>query len=48
MAGGAMVTSGSWLRLGLALGLVVGGVLLVAYCLLLADTDSPAKDGGSP
>ncbi|NUS74934.1 MAG: hypothetical protein HOV70_01875 [Streptomyces sp.] len=43
LAGGAMVASGTGLRLGLALGLVVGGVLLVAYCLLVADTD-----GGGP
>lgn len=43
LTGGAMVASGTGLRLGLALGLVVAGVLLVAYCLLLADTD-----GSSP
>ena len=34
-----MVASGAGLAMGLSLGLIVGGVLLVAYCLLLADTD---------
>ncbi|MGV2914487.1 hypothetical protein [Streptomyces alfalfae] len=43
LAGGAMAASGAGLGLGLATGLVVGGILLVAYCLLLADTD-----GGGP
>jgi len=48
LMGGAMTTSGAGLRLGLAVGLIVGGVLLAAYCLLIADTDTPDKDGGSP
>jgi len=43
LLGGAMTASGAGLQLGLAAGLVVGGVLLVAYCLLVADTD-----GGGP
>ncbi|MEU8537526.1 hypothetical protein OH540_21290 [Streptomyces sp. BPPL-273] len=43
LAGGAMAASGTGLGWGLAVGLVVGGVLLVAYCLLLTDTD-----GGGP
>lgn len=43
LAGGAMTASGSGLGWGLAVGLMVGGVLLVAYCLFLADAD-----GGGP
>ncbi|MFF7067309.1 hypothetical protein [Streptomyces pseudovenezuelae] len=43
LAGGAMAASGTGLRFGLAVGLMVAGVLLVAYCLFLIDTD-----GGSP
>ncbi|MGV9755428.1 hypothetical protein ACWDUC_06270 [Streptomyces tricolor] len=43
-----MVGAGAGLGLGLAMGLAVGGVLLVAYCLLLADTDGPERDGGGP
>ena len=46
LLGGAMTASGAGLRLGLAVGLIVGGVLLVAYCLLLADTDGPEQTGG--
>jgi hypothetical protein len=41
-----MVAAGAGLGLGLAVGLVVAGVLLVAYCLLLADI--AAGDGGGP
>lgn len=48
LTGGGMVASGAGLAMGLPLGLIVGGVLLVAYCLLLADTDGPEKDGGRP
>jgi hypothetical protein len=48
LLGGAMTASGAGLKLGLAVGLIVGGVLMAAYCLLIADTDAPAKDGGSP
>lgn len=52
LAGGAMVTVGTALAValamglgfGVAVGLFVGGVLLVAYFLLLTDTDK----GGSP
>jgi hypothetical protein len=43
-----MTASGAGLKLGLAVGLIVGGVLLVAYFLLVADTDGPEKDGGGP
>ncbi|MGW7085024.1 hypothetical protein ACWGH2_16250 [Streptomyces sp. NPDC054871] len=43
LAGGGMVTAGVWVGIDLAAGLMVGGILLVAYCLLLTDTD-----GGSP
>ncbi|MCZ0207908.1 hypothetical protein OZK63_21075 [Streptomyces sp. UMAF16] len=39
LTGGAMTASGAGLGWGLAVGLALGGVLLVAYCLLLADTD---------
>jgi hypothetical protein len=45
VTGGVMVAAGAGLGLGLAVGLAVGGVLLVAYCLLLADVD-PAEGGG--
>jgi hypothetical protein len=38
-----MVTAGVWVGIDLAAGLMVGGMLLVAYCLFLADTD-----GGGP
>jgi hypothetical protein len=38
-----MVAAGVWLAFGAAVGLVAGGGLLVAYCLLLADVD-----GGKP
>ncbi|MEV8043558.1 hypothetical protein AB0P02_06855 [Streptomyces griseoluteus] len=44
LGGGAMVAAGAGLGLGMAVGLALGGVLLVAYCLLLADTG----DGGGP
>lgn len=43
IAGGGLFTSGVWLACGLAAGLMTGGVLLVAYCLVLADVD-----GSSP
>ncbi|MDH6435602.1 hypothetical protein M2158_004079 [Streptomyces sp. SAI-144] len=46
LTGGGMVASGAGLAMGLSLGLIVGGVLLVAYCLLLADTEGPEKYGG--
>lgn len=45
MTGGAMVASGAGFGLGLAAGLVVGGVLLVAYCLLLTNVN-PGNGGG--
>ncbi|MEV8548324.1 hypothetical protein AB0L04_00515 [Streptomyces glaucescens] len=43
LAGGAMTASGAGLGFGLAVGLMVGGALLAAYCLLLTDVD-----GGGP
>ncbi|MGW9371186.1 hypothetical protein ACWGVR_14385 [Streptomyces xanthophaeus] len=43
--GGALFAAGAGLGLGLAAGLAVAGVLLVSYCLLLADVDPP-KSGG--
>lgn len=46
IAGGGMFTSGMWLAVDLAAGLMTGGALLVAYCLLLTDVD--ADDGGGP
>jgi hypothetical protein len=39
LAGGGMFTAGVWVGIDLAAGLMVGGMLLVAYCLFLADTD---------
>ncbi|MFF9270434.1 hypothetical protein [Streptomyces rochei] len=46
MTGGTLVAVGAGLGLGLAVGLVVAGVLLVAYCLLLMDVGSgPGGDG---
>lgn len=44
VTGGAMAAAGAGLGLGLAVGLAVGGVLLVAYCLLLMDVNT--GDGG--
>ncbi|WP_255951552.1 hypothetical protein [Streptomyces odontomachi] len=46
LTGGAMAAVGAGLGLGLAVGLAVGGVLLVAYCLLLMDVK--LADGGGP
>jgi hypothetical protein len=46
MTGGAMVAAGAGLGFGLAVGLVVAGVLLVAYCLLLMDV-TPGDGGGA-
>lgn len=43
IAGGGLFTSGVWLAVDLAAGLMAGGALLVAYCLLLTDVD-----GSSP
>lgn len=37
VTGGVMVAVGAGLGVSLAVGLVVAGVLLVAYCLLLTD-----------
>lgn len=46
LAGGCMAAAGAGLGLGLAVGLVVAGVLLVAYCLLLMDVG--LGEGGGP
>lgn len=46
LAGGALVTVGVGLGLDLAAALMVGGVLLVVYCLLLTDVDLLDRDGG--
>lgn len=46
LSGGAMAAAGAGLGLGLAVGLAVGGVLLVAYCLLLMDVDQRDEGGG--
>lgn len=43
LSGGAVAASGTGLGWGLAVGLIVGGVLLATYCLFLADAD-----GGGP
>ena len=45
VAGGSVFTAGVWMATDVAVGLMTGGVLLVAYCLLLADVD-PAEGGG--
>ena len=45
MVGGLLFTAGVWLAVDLAGGLMTGGVLLAAYCLLLADVE-PAEGGG--
>jgi hypothetical protein len=36
-----------WVGVDLAAGLMVGGLLLVAYCLFLADVDLLDRDGGA-
>ncbi|MFD5294776.1 hypothetical protein ACFWJU_06170 [Streptomyces mutabilis] len=46
LAGGALVTVGVGLGIDLAAALMVGGVLLVIYCLLLTDVDLLDRDGG--
>lgn len=47
IGGGGLVVAGVWLAFGIAAGLAVAGVLLVAYCLLLMDVDEDV-DGGGP
>lgn len=39
LSGGGLFTAGVWQAIDVAAGLMVGGVLLVAYCLLLMDVD---------
>lgn len=48
LTGGGMVTAGVWVGVDLAAGLMVGGILLVLYCLFLADVDLLDRDGGGP
>lgn len=44
-AGGASLTSGVWLEFGKSWGLVAGGVLGIAYGLLLIDVDEEGRSG---
>ncbi|MGX1223147.1 hypothetical protein [Streptomyces ambofaciens] len=46
LAGGLLITVGIGLGIDLAAALMVGGVLLVVYCLLLTDVDLLDRDGG--
>ncbi|MFI7394020.1 hypothetical protein [Streptomyces tendae] len=46
LAGGLLITVGVGLGIDLAAALMVGGVLLVVYCLLLTDVDLLDRDGG--
>ncbi|MEV5163847.1 hypothetical protein AB0K66_04360 [Streptomyces werraensis] len=46
LTGCGMVTAGVWLGIDLAAGLMVGGILLVLYCLLLTDVGLRDRDGG--
>ncbi|MEU0458496.1 hypothetical protein ABZ322_37275 [Streptomyces sp. NPDC006129] len=46
LAGSGMITAGVWLGIDLPAGLMVGGILLVLYCLLLTDVDLLDRDGG--
>ncbi|MDX3585974.1 hypothetical protein [Streptomyces europaeiscabiei] len=48
LTGGGMITAGVWVGIDLAAGLMAGGMLLVLYCLLLADVDLLDRDGGGP
>jgi hypothetical protein len=43
-----MVTAGVWAGVDLSAGLMVGGILLILYCLLLTDVDLLDRDGGGP
>lgn len=45
-AGAGLAVAGVWLWFGVAVALVVAGVLLMAYCLLIADIAEPAPDDG--
>lgn len=46
--GGALVSAGAGLQWGLPVALIVAGVLLAAYCLLIADVAAPGEDDGRP
>lgn len=48
LTGGGLITAGVGVGLDLAAGLMVGGMLLVLYCLFLADVDLLDRDGGGP
>jgi hypothetical protein len=48
LTGGGMVTAGVWAGVDLPAGLMVGGILLILYCLLLTDVDLLDRDGGGP
>ncbi|MGW6295637.1 hypothetical protein [Streptomyces sp. NPDC055058] len=45
-AGGGLLTAGCGLAWGVAAGLITAGVLLIAYCLLIADVAEPGEDDG--
>lgn len=46
--GGGLVSAGAGLRWGLPLALIVAGILLAAYCLLVADVAEPDAGDGRP
>jgi uncharacterized membrane protein AbrB (regulator of aidB expression) len=39
LSGGGLFTAGVWQAIDVPAGLMTGGMLLVAYCLLLTDVD---------
>ncbi|MEU1596196.1 hypothetical protein ABZ468_25890 [Streptomyces sp. NPDC005708] len=45
-AGGGLVSAGVGLEWGLPFALIVAGVLLAAYCLLIADVAEPGDGRG--
>ncbi|MER5912327.1 hypothetical protein ABT124_17985 [Streptomyces sp. NPDC001982] len=44
--GGGLISAGVGLQWGLSIALIVAGVLLVAYCLLIADVAEPGDGRG--
>jgi hypothetical protein len=46
--GGGLIATGTGLGWGLPVALIVAGVLLAAYCLLVADVADPGADDGRP